>query len=47
MPEAYRRAPWIEVEAKSKELAIERLRDEWLGGSEGLMRKASGGVGSA
>jgi UV DNA damage endonuclease len=30
MPEAYRRAPWIEVEAKHKELAIEKLRSEWL-----------------
>ncbi|MCA1613491.1 MAG: UV DNA damage repair endonuclease UvsE [Acidobacteria bacterium] len=30
MPEAYRRAPWIEVEAKHKELAIEKLRVEWL-----------------
>ena len=31
MPEAYRAAPWIEVEAKHKELAIEKLRAEWLG----------------
>jgi UV DNA damage endonuclease len=30
MPAAYRRAPWIEVEAKLKEQAIEKLRDEWL-----------------
>lgn len=30
MPEAYRAAPWIEVEAKQKELAIEKLRAEWL-----------------
>ena len=30
MPEAYRDAPWIEVEAKQKELAIARLREEWL-----------------
>ncbi|MFN8471923.1 MAG: UV DNA damage repair endonuclease UvsE [Anaerolineae bacterium] len=30
MPDAYRAAPWIEVEAKHKELAIARLRDEWL-----------------
>ncbi|MFN8482750.1 MAG: UV damage endonuclease UvsE [Anaerolineae bacterium] len=29
MPDAYRAAPWIEVEAKHKELAIGRLRDEW------------------
>ena len=34
MPEAYRRAPWIEVEAKHKELAIEKLRAEWLGRGE-------------
>jgi len=34
MPESYRRAPWIEVEAKHKELAIEKLRAEWLGGGE-------------
>jgi UV DNA damage endonuclease len=30
MPAAYRRVPWIEVEAKHKELAIERLRADWL-----------------
>ena len=30
MPSSYARAPWIEVEAKQKELAIEKLRDEWL-----------------
>jgi len=30
MPSAYARAPWIEVEAKHKELAIEKLRAEWL-----------------
>ena len=30
MPTAYRAAPWIEVEAKHKELAIERLTAEWL-----------------
>ena len=30
MPAAYRGVPWIEVEAKHKELAIERLRAEWL-----------------
>jgi UV DNA damage endonuclease len=33
MPPAYRRAPWIEVEAKLKEQAIEKLRREWLNGS--------------
>ncbi|HEX8557562.1 MAG TPA: UV DNA damage repair endonuclease UvsE [Pyrinomonadaceae bacterium] len=30
MPDAYRRVPWIEVEAKHKELAIERLSAGWL-----------------
>ena len=30
MPAAYARAPWIEVEAKLKERAIEKLRAEWL-----------------
>lgn len=31
MPAAYRHAPWIEVEAKHKELAIAKLQAEWLG----------------
>lgn len=30
MPNCYYEAPWIEVEAKFKELAIEKLRKEWL-----------------
>ncbi len=30
MPTAYNLAPWIEVEAKHKELAIEKLQTEWL-----------------
>jgi UV DNA damage repair endonuclease len=30
MPAAYRHVPWIEVEAKHKELAIERLTADWL-----------------
>lgn len=30
MPDAYRHAPWIEVEAKQKEVAIAKLREEWL-----------------
>jgi len=34
MPEAYRRVPWIEVEAKHKELAIEKLSAEWLDADE-------------
>lgn len=29
MPAAYREVPWIEVEAKSKEEAVERLRRRW------------------
>jgi UV DNA damage endonuclease len=35
MPAAFRDAPWIEVEAKQKELAIERLQAEWLGAQSG------------
>jgi UV DNA damage endonuclease len=31
MPDAYRRVPFIEVEAKHKELAIDKLRADWLG----------------
>jgi UV DNA damage endonuclease len=30
MPVAYRNVPWIEVEAKQKERAIEKLQAEWL-----------------
>ncbi len=30
MPEVFRFAPWIEVEAKHKEIAIAKLNDEWL-----------------
>ena len=30
MPDVFRFAPWIEVEAKHKELAIEKLKNEWL-----------------
>ncbi len=30
MPEVFRFAPWIEVEAKHKEIAIEKLNNEWL-----------------
>jgi UV DNA damage endonuclease len=30
MPDVFRHAPWIEVEAKHKELAINKLRNEWL-----------------
>ncbi|HXH69869.1 MAG TPA: UV DNA damage repair endonuclease UvsE [Pyrinomonadaceae bacterium] len=30
MPEVFRFAPWIEVEAKHKEIAIAKLKNEWL-----------------
>ena len=30
MPSVYRKAPWIEIEAKAKEQAIARLQTEWL-----------------
>jgi len=30
MPEVFRFAPWIEIEAKHKEIAIEKLKTEWL-----------------
>ncbi|MCU0549983.1 MAG: UV DNA damage repair endonuclease UvsE [Leptolyngbya sp. Prado105] len=30
MPSCYRQAPWIEIEAKQKELAIQKLQQEWL-----------------
>lgn len=30
MPSSYRNAPWIEIEAKLKEEAIAKLRQEWL-----------------
>jgi UV DNA damage endonuclease len=42
MPEAYRRVPWIEVEAKHKELAIEKLSAEWLAaGAPGETKEAA------
>ena len=40
MPAAYRRVPWIEVEAKHTELAIEKLSAEWLAADTSA--KASG-----
>ncbi len=30
MPEVFRFAPWIEIEAKHKEIAIAKLQNEWL-----------------
>jgi UV DNA damage endonuclease len=38
MPAAYRAAPWIEVEAKLKEQAIEKLRAEWLNQTPAMSR---------
>ena len=35
MPEVFRHAPWIEVEAKHKELAIAKLQTEWLSRENG------------
>jgi UV DNA damage endonuclease len=35
MPASYADAPWIEVEAKAKELAIERLRERWAPAGNG------------
>lgn len=35
MPAAFRNAPWIEVEAKQKELAIEKLQAGWLSDQSG------------
>jgi UV DNA damage endonuclease len=35
MPAAFRNAPWIEVEAKQKELAIEKLQAGWLNAQAG------------
>ena len=39
MPSAYARVPWIEIEAKAKELAILRLQREWLPTVEGVRTK--------
>lgn len=33
MPDIFHDAPWIEVEAKRKEVAIDKLRREWLNGA--------------
>ncbi|HLL72928.1 MAG TPA: UV DNA damage repair endonuclease UvsE [Pyrinomonadaceae bacterium] len=41
MPSSYARAPWIEVEAKHKELAIEKLRDEWLASGMRELRRTA------
>jgi UV DNA damage endonuclease len=30
MPSCYRNVPWIEIEAKQKEKAIAKLREDWL-----------------
>ncbi|MGB8508562.1 MAG: hypothetical protein WCD76_09165, partial [Pyrinomonadaceae bacterium] len=39
MPAAYRDVPWIEVEAKEKELAVGKLQAEWL--NKGGAKKAA------
>ncbi|MEG4090946.1 UV DNA damage repair endonuclease UvsE [Microcoleus sp. Pol12B4] len=41
MPNCYYQAPWIEVEAKFKELAIEKLRVEWLSANVPQFTKVS------
>ncbi|HYP02510.1 MAG TPA: hypothetical protein VER76_20130, partial [Pyrinomonadaceae bacterium] len=41
MPSSYARAPWIEVEAKQKELAIEKLRAGWLGNKMKELRQTA------
>jgi len=41
MPNCYYQAPWIEVEAKFKELAIEKLRAEWLSANVPQFSKVS------
>lgn len=38
MPAAYAAVPWIEVEAKHKEVAIRRLQREWLPGGSAARR---------
>ncbi len=40
MPSAYRNAPWIEVDAKQKELAIEKLKNESLSKTKRKRSKA-------
>jgi UV DNA damage endonuclease len=45
MPESYRRAPWIEVEAKGKERAIRALRRRWLPAQHSAIGGAGGGAG--
>lgn len=42
MPSAYRKAPWIEVEAKLKELAIEKLKSESLDAARRSRSHANG-----
>ena len=36
MPEVFRFAPWIEVEAKHKEMAIAKLRKDWLSAADSV-----------
>lgn len=42
MPTAYYQAPWIEVEAKHKEIAIAKLRVDWLSPNGGVTSQAPG-----
>ena len=42
MPSSFRRGLWIEVEAKHKELAIEKLQREWLRAGDPAARGAAG-----
>ena len=42
MPSAYRNAPWIEVEAKQKELAIEKLKNESLSKTKRKVKSKAG-----
>lgn len=42
MPSCYRAAPWIEVEAKQKEIAIAKLQHEWLHLAAPAVEEASG-----
>lgn len=36
IPEVFRFAPWIEVEAKHKEIAIAKLQKDWLSASDSV-----------
>jgi UV DNA damage endonuclease len=38
MPSCYRNAPWIEIEAKQKELAIQKLQEEWWNSNTNVLK---------